>query len=101
MTAPVGVLPDKDWRVMGLWTSGEEFLLTMAESAADCLGRIRTAIDDFNREELDQVESIWIEQWMRDEFFGEYRWLPMEEVPLRRFRLRVAAKEQHASRRPA
>ncbi len=93
--------PDKDWRVMGLWTNGEEFLLTLAESAADCLGRLRSAIDDFSRDELDQVESIWIEQWTRDEFFGDYRWLPMEEIPLRRFRLRIAAKEQHASRRTA
>jgi hypothetical protein len=101
MTNPIEVPPDKDWRVMGLWTSGQEFLLTLAESAADCLGRVRTAIDDFSREELDQVESIWIEQWTRDEFFGEYRWLPTEEIPLRRYRLRVAAKEQHAGRRTA
>ena len=83
---------------MGMWSDGREFLLTLAETIEDSMSRLRAALDDFTREELSEVSSAWLERWVFDDFFGEYRWEPIHEIPLRRYRLRLAAKEQHAQR---
>jgi hypothetical protein len=91
----------KDWRVMGMWNDGREFLLTLADSIEDAMARLGASIDDFTREELHEVSSAWLERWVYDDFFRDWRWEPVHEIPLRRYRLRVAAKEQHAARRSA
>jgi hypothetical protein len=100
-SADEAVLPDKNWRVMGLHEDGREFLLTMGVSAEDGLSRLKESLDEFSREELAAVSSIWLEQWVYDDFFGNYRWEPTVEIPLRRYRLRVAALAQHAGRASA
>jgi hypothetical protein len=88
----------RTWRVMGLWNTGAEFLVTLAESARDCADRLAQALADFTQADLSALDSLWVEHWEHDEVCDEYRWMPTQELSMRRLRLQFAARRQHAMR---
>lgn len=94
-------VPSSNWRAMGMWNTGAEFLLTLGDSEADCKLRMLRALDELNYAELLNLDSIWLEHWMLDEVRDAFAWLPTEELSLRRIRLRAAARQQHAMKRSA
>lgn len=91
----------RTWRVMGLWNTGAEFLVALAESARDCRDRLAVALADLTQADLASLDSLWVEHWEYDEIGDEYRWTPTEELSLRRLRLQFAARRQHAMRQSA
>ncbi len=36
----------RDWRVMGMWEGGQQFLVVLGDSPDDCRGRVREAMED-------------------------------------------------------
>lgn len=94
-------LPDKDWRVMGMWPKGEQFLVTLGVSEEDCRTRLAESLGEFTYEDLSELDSIWLERWSYDEFWDCWDWMPTEELSLRSLRLRAAALANHKLRRSA
>jgi hypothetical protein len=86
---------------MALRSNREELLVVMGGSRPECLAALSAALADYSHADLTDFESMWLEEWIYDDYFERSDWLPREELPLRRWRLRAAALEQHAGRRTA
>lgn len=78
-----------NWRIMGQWRDGAEFLLVMGRTATECLTRIDEAAADYGRNGLSQVEYLWLERWDPGTTLREPAWRPAKEISLRRLRIRA------------
>ena len=96
------------YRVMGEWTleapkawisdpkqqeTLTRFLVTLGKSTDDCLARLHGALSEYSRQDLDQIEWMWLEKWNPDRRKWEaFRSIDMEQ--LRRNFDRVSAKNE-------
>lgn len=78
----------RSWRVMGMWRDGRTFLAVLGTSPKDCNGRLVSALDPRTDADLDELESLWTEEWDPGTTLREPGWIPREIVSVRRFRNR-------------
>lgn len=86
----------QSWRIVGRWGDGSEFLVTLGESRDECLARMPAATSDLTSDDLRAVDTFWLEEWDPGTELRAAEWVPVEEIDLRKLRLRVASLEQHA-----
>jgi hypothetical protein len=83
------------FRVMAVDGWQKERLLVMGESPEDAVRRLPEALDDHTADELRAFEHVWVEAWTWDSSEGKYGWQVVNDISIRRIKLRAAAREQH------
>lgn len=94
----------RNWRVMGMWLNGTQFLLTLGVSRAACEKRMNLALEDYTIEDLENFDSVWLERWDEGTEFRSPGWEPVDFLSLRSFKLRKlrrAAAQFSKQRKPA
>lgn len=77
------------FRLVAQWRASRlVFLVTLGDNHNDCLDRLFYAFEDYNRQDIENVESCWSEEWVAD------HWEPREEIKLRGLRNAKARLER-------
>lgn len=82
------------WRLMGMWKSGEEFLIVMGDSKEECRECLPEALAEYTLDEVRRLASCWFELFLPAWCIYEAEWLAVEELDLK-------AIEQTVRSRPA
>lgn len=77
----------QNWRVMGMWLEGAQFLVVLGTSKRDCVARLDRALRGYDHEDLKRVDSLWLEHWEAINEDFEPDWMPTEILSMRRLRL--------------
>lgn len=88
----------QDYRVMGRWIKGESFLVVLGRSANECRRGVKGALASYSRQDVNRIEFLWVERWTWDEFFEEWGWMPIEELPIKAIRTSKAMLAHHRPR---
>jgi len=78
--------PKRNWRVVGRWKIGGEFLVVLGASELDALDRTPSALQILTRKDVKAVQSIWLERWSPGSPWEFPCWEPQRRLPLWRLR---------------
>lgn len=90
-----------NWRIVGRADHDQpSYLICFGQSECDLMRRLRRLFTKKTLDELNAIESIWIERWTRETPWHPAEWIAIEEIPLCSYRLRAAALKQSAMNTP-
>lgn len=91
-----------NWRIVGRADHDQpSYLICFGSSECEMMRRLRRLFTKKTLDELNAIESIWIERWTRATPWHPAEWIAIEEIPLQSYRLRAAALKQSAMKTPA
>ncbi len=76
-----------------------QVLVVMGTSQRQCIKKLPESIEQYTYEELRAFDSMWIEEWARDDMSNDLIWIARRWLDIRRWKLRAAAIKQHAERK--
>lgn len=89
-----------NWRIVGRYGHKEpEFVIVMGPSERAVMVLLRELFAEQTLDELNKIESVWIERWQMPTPWKDAGWMPVEEIPLQNYRLRAAAFKQGQMKR--
>lgn len=81
------------WRIMGMWPDGRQFLVVLGVSRSECLQLFPAALVDYTYDDLEEIDSFWLEHWEIYEDEEDPDWIPLEIVPKRPMMIRKSRAE--------
>lgn len=86
------------WRIMGRDVKSEDrpYIVCLGSSERDLMRRLKKLFGEKSLDELNKIDSIWIEHFHGATPFRAAEWFPIEEIMLQHYRLRAAALKQVA-----
>lgn len=85
------------WRIMGMWETGEQFLVVLGQTRAECKRLLDNAVSDYTYADFERTESLWFEAFSPGDRCHPPEWIPLAEIPMRRLRL-IKAGQQRRNR---
>lgn len=86
-----------DFRAVGMWQDGSQFLVTLGAGRVDCQTLLPVALARYSPAQLDQIDSVWLEAWDWDETRKCFDWIPRGFLSLRGVRQRQSYRLARAA----